>query len=225
MRVSSGVEFIDKLIDGGYEDDVITTIYGPPGAAKTNFCLLAMAALTDKTKKILYVDTEGSFSLARFKQVCPTYEEVLERTIFLTPTTYVEQKEAFEFMRKAVDEKFGLIIIDSIASLYRLELGVSNDVQNVNRELGLHMAMLTEIARKKHIPVILTNQVYTDFDDRERTRSIGGDTVKYWSRAMLEIQKVRGDLRKVTITKHRSIKEGNFILFRIVQTGLEEVQG
>ena len=27
-------------------------------------------------KKILYVDTEGSFSLARFKQICPEYEEI-----------------------------------------------------------------------------------------------------------------------------------------------------
>jgi DNA repair protein RadB len=223
MKVSSGVGFVDVLLDGGYEDDVITTIYGPPGAAKTNFCLLAMTAVKDK--KILYVDTEGSFSLARFKQVCPEYEAVLERTIFLNPTTYSEQKEAFEFMRKAVDEKFGLIIIDSIASLYRLELGVSNDIQNVNRELGLHMALLTEIARKKKIPVLITSQVYADFEDKERTRAIGGDIMKYWSRAMLEIQKVRGDLRKVTIVKHRSIKEGNFVVFRIVQTGLEEVQG
>ncbi len=180
---------------------------------------------TIKDKKILYVDTEGSFSLARFKQVCPHYEDVLERTIFLTPTTYSEQKDAFEFMKKVVDEKFGLIIVDSIASLYRLELGVSNDIQNVNRELGLHMALLTEIARKKHIPVIMTNQVYTDFDDREKTRTVGGDIARYWSRAMLEIQRVRGDLRKVTITKHRSIKEGDFVTFRIVQTGLEKVEG
>ncbi|MGV8172443.1 MAG: DNA repair and recombination protein RadB [Candidatus Woesearchaeota archaeon] len=223
MKLSSGTNFVDILLDGGYEDDVITTIYGPPGAGKTNFCLLAMTSIIDK--KILYVDTEGSFSVARFKQICPTYQDVLERTIFLTPTTYIEQKEAFEFMRKAVDEKFGLIIIDSIATLYRLELAASNDIPNVNRELGLHMAMLTEIARKKHIPVLLTNQVYTDFDDKEKTRTIGGDITKYWSRAMLEIQKIRGDLRKVTITKHRSIKEGNFATFRIVQTGLEEVKG
>lgn len=98
MHISSGVEFIDKLLEGGYEDDVITTIYGPPGAAKTNFCLLAMTSIKDK--KILYVDTESSFSIARFKQICPDYAEVLDRTIFLTPTTYYEQKEALEFMKK-----------------------------------------------------------------------------------------------------------------------------
>jgi DNA repair protein RadB len=223
MNISSGVDFIDKLLDGGYDDDVITTIYGPPGAGKTNFCLLAMANL--KERKILYVDTEGSFSLSRFKQICPEFEEVLNRTVFLTPTTYAEQKDAFEFLKKSVDEKFGIIIIDSIASLYRLELGISNDVANVNRELGMHMAILTEIARKKKIPVIITNQVYSDFEDREKIKTVGGDVIRYWSRALLELQKMRGDLRKMIIAKHRSIKEGNYAIFRIVQTGLEEVKG
>jgi DNA repair protein RadB len=223
MNISSGVDFIDKLLDGGYDDDVITTIYGPPGAGKTNFCLLAMANL--KERKILYVDTEGSFSLSRFKQICPEFEEVLNRTVFLTPTTYAEQKDAFEFLKKSVDEKFGIIIIDSIASLYRLELGISNDVTNVNRELGMHMAILTEIARKKKIPVIITNQVYSDFEDREKIKTVGGDVIRYWSRALLELQKMRGDLRKMIIAKHRSIKEGNYAIFRIVQTGLEEVKG
>jgi len=66
-----------------------------------------------------------------------------------------------------------LIIIDSIASLYRLELAMNNDAVNANRELGVHMAILTEIARKKKIPVIMTNQVYSDFEDRERAKTVG----------------------------------------------------
>ncbi|HIH31617.1 TPA: DNA repair and recombination protein RadB [Candidatus Woesearchaeota archaeon] len=223
MKISSGSMFVDGLLDGGYESDVITTIYGPPGSGKTNFCLLAMANLPEK--KILYVDTEGSFSLARFKQVCKDYEEVLNRTVFLTPTTYAEQKDAFEFMKKSIDEKFGLIIVDSIASLYRLELGISNDIQNVNRELSLHMALLTEIARKKRIPVIMTNQVYADMDDKDKVKTVGGDVIRYWSRVLIELQKLKGDLRKIIITKHRSIKEGNFSVYRIVQDGVEEVKG
>lgn len=214
---------MDALLDGGYENDVITTVYGPPGSGKTNFCLLAMNALKDK--KIIYVDTEGSFSLARFKQISTDFEEVLNRTIFLTPTTYAEQREAFEFLKKTVDDKFGLIIIDSMAALYRLELAMNNDAVNANRELGIHMAVLTEIARKKNIPVIITNQVYSDFDSRQDTKTVGGDVVRYWSRCLLELQKLKGDLRKIIIAKHRSIKEGNYAIFRIVQKGVEEVKG
>ena len=48
MRLSTGKEFTDTLLDGGYESDVITTIYGPPGVGKTNFCLLAMMRVKDK---------------------------------------------------------------------------------------------------------------------------------------------------------------------------------
>ena len=53
MKVSTGADFVNSLLDGGFENDVITTIYGPPGAGKTNFCLLAMAA-SDPSKKILF---------------------------------------------------------------------------------------------------------------------------------------------------------------------------
>lgn len=222
MRIDSGAGFLNKLLEGGYENDVITTIYGPPGSGKTNFCLLAMKGIS---KKIMYVDTEGSFSLSRFMQICPDYEDILKRTIFLTPTTYAEQKESFEILRKTISEDFGLIIVDSIASLYRLEIAASNDITNVNRELGIHMALLTEIARKKKIPIIITNQVYSDFDDREKIKTVGGDIVRYWSRALIELQKLKGDLRKIIITKHRSIKEGKYTIFRIVHDGLDQVDG
>ena len=217
MKVPLNINFIDKILGGGIETDAITTIYGPPGIGKTNFCILAMKAV-DHNRKILFIDTEGSFSVERLKQVAPEYEELLSRTIFLTPTNYSEQREAFEYLKNNIDITFGLIIVDSIASLYRIEL-TYQDSQQVTRELNLQMAQLTEIARKKHIPVILTNQVYSDFEDREKTRTVGGDIVKYWSRTLLELQRIRPEIRRITLIKHRSIKEGDFANYRIVQTG------
>jgi len=57
-----------------------------------------------------------------------------------------------------------VIILDGAAMLYRLELAKSKDSYLVNRELGLQLSYLTEIARKKNIPVLVTNQVYADLD-------------------------------------------------------------
>jgi DNA repair protein RadB len=158
-KISAGCDAMDWLLEGGYEKDVLTTIYGAPGTGKTNFLLLTLANSEQLAeKKIVYIDTEGNFSLSRFKQLTPEYEKILERVIFLKPTTFEEQRKAFEKLRKLVTDKVGIIILDSAAMLYRLELGKTKDVYNVNRELGLQLSYLTEIARKKHIPILVTNQ-------------------------------------------------------------------
>src|SRR3989338_3826200 len=65
-KVSSGSGALDKLLEGGYETDVITTIYGPAGSGKTTTCLLAAVSTAtvkeNKDKKVVFIDTEGGFS-------------------------------------------------------------------------------------------------------------------------------------------------------------------
>ncbi|RJQ17254.1 DNA repair and recombination protein RadB [Candidatus Woesearchaeota archaeon] len=218
-KVSTGTTAMDWLLEGGYEKDAITTIYGPAGSGKTNLCLLCIAS---STKKVIYIDTEGSFSIARFKQICPDYKEALKRVVFLNPTTYDEQKKAFELLKKIVDDKVGLIVVDSIAMLYRLELGQANDVYTVNRTLGLQLGYITEIARKRNIPVLITNQVYADFENKEKVHMVGGDLLRYQSKCLIELQKISPGLRKATIQKHRSIEEGKSVIFKIVDEGIIE---
>ena len=104
---------MDWLLEGGYEKDVITTIYGPAGSGKSNMCLLCVANSV-KNKKTIYIDTEGSFSITRFKQLTDDYEEILKRVIFLKPTNFEEQKNCFEQLKDIVDDKVGLIIFDSV---------------------------------------------------------------------------------------------------------------
>jgi DNA repair protein RadB len=164
MKIGSGCAAMDWLLEGGYERDVLTTIYGGPGTGKTNFLLLALAHSPQLARKrLIYIDTEGNFSVARLKQLTPDYEEVLKRVILLKPTTFEEQRTAFEKLRRIVNEKVGAIMLDGAAMLYRLEL-VSKDAKEASRELGLQLSSLAEISRKKQIPVLMTNQVYADLE-------------------------------------------------------------
>jgi DNA repair protein RadB len=222
-KTSTGVALLDWLLEGGYETDTITTIFGPAGSGKTNICLLSMV-YAPKDKKIIYIDTEGSFSLTRLKQITDKYKEVLERTLFLRPTTFEEQKDAFARLRKYINDKIGMIVFDSAAMLYRLELGKHKEVFNINRELALQISYLTEIARKKKIPVIITSQVYADFEKKDQVKMIGGDILKYQSKCLIELKKLKGALRLAVIEKHRSIEEGKSIKFKIVDKGIEEVK-
>src|SRR3989338_316734 len=118
--------------------------------------------------------------------------------LFFNPVTFEEQKKIFDTLREMVNEQIGMIIVDSVSMLYRLELGKNEEVYEVNSALGRQIAYLVEIARRKKIPVLLTTQVYADFDHRDQVKIVGGDLLKYGSKCLLELVKIFFCSKKVT---------------------------
>ncbi len=214
-RLPSGSEVLDKLLEGGFEHDVITTIYGPSGSGKTCFCLQAALAVA-KEKKVFFIDTEGGFSPDRALQLSNDNKKTWENVVVFSPATFDELHNMISQLSKMVNERVGLVIIDSIAMLYRLEMHKADDTRLVNRQLALQLAMLSDIVRKHSIPVLLTSQVYANFNDGG-VRMTGGDFLKYSCKCLMELQK-NGAQRKVILHKHRSLPAKE-ILFEIKKQG------
>jgi len=226
-KISTGSYDFNKWLYGGYEKDVITMIAGPPACGKTNFGLLVSCSQAKKGNKVIFVDTEGGFSVDRIKQIVgEEHEKILENIILLEPTSFEEQKKSFSKLLSQVKKgHVSLIIIDGMAMLYRLELGDavkskdSENIKKVNREIAEQMRALAEIARKQRIPIIITNQVYGSFLSEEDWKKgveremniVGGDLFKYWSKCIIELKYDRGK-RRAVLLKHRSLpkKEMSF---------------
>jgi len=224
MKIPTGSEAIDRLLQGGLDSNCISTFYGPAGAGKTNLALMTAVQVAAGGRKVLYIDTEGGFSVERLKQLSKEHENVMQNILFLEPTTFEEQVQAFEKLRELVNEKVGLIVVDSISMLYRLELGSSEEVYDVNRALGRQIAYLTEIARKRQIPVLITNQVYSAFEERERIQMVGGDLLRYGSKCLVELQITPSNKRRAIIKKHRSLAPEQEAVFQIVEAGTEDAR-
>ncbi len=216
-NLSSGVDFLDDFFCGGYEIDAITTIFGPAGTGKTNLALLAAVNAVRQGKKVIFIDTEGGFSISRLKQLLPDYKKFLDKFIFLRPVSFSEQKECIERLSKLVNSKVGLVIVDTITMLYRLQRSFKED-DNFNRDLSLQMLWLNELARKHNVPVLLTSQVYTSFDTG-KSRIVGGDILLYTSKCLVELESLHDGRRKLTIKKHRSLPQKE-LLFKIVEEGI-----
>jgi DNA repair protein RadB len=234
-KISAGSYDLNKWLFGGYEKDIITTIYGPAGSGKTNLCMLIAVSQAKKGNKIIFVDTEGGFSADRFRQIAgENYELIMENVLLLKPTTFSEQQDSFARLLKEIKEtrNIGAIIIDGMTMLYRLELAdAKNDekrVSEVNSKLASQMRTLSEIARTRNIPVITTNQVYSEFLKQEdfeegkekRVFMVGGDIMKYWSKCIIELQISQGK-RKAILRKHRSMPEKEF-MFAITEKGISK---
>ena len=223
-KIPTGSKILDKLLGDGYEKDIITTIYGPAGSGKTNLCILCAMNTAREGKKVVYIDTENNFSVERFRQICESinqnYAKLLNNVVFLRPASFDEQKKTFEKLKDIVNDKIGLIIFDSVAMLYRLEMAKSEDIYEVNKDLATQLSYLKEIASKKHIPVLITNQVYADFENKDKVNIVGGDLLRYGSKCLLELQITPSGNRRCIIKKHRSIRENSEITFKIVEGGI-----
>ncbi len=235
-KISTGSLDIDKWLEGGYDKDIITTIYGPAGCGKTNFCMVAAVNCAKKGGKVIFIDTEGGFSAERLKQLSAKKEDnekALANLLILKPTSFDEQWDSFgRLLRELKSRSVDLIIVDGITMLYRLELAEAredrNKVQETNSVLARQMRMLAEIARKKNIPVVITNQVYSDFlTDEEfregkekRVNMVGGDILKYWSKCLIELTNEKGR-RAALLRKHRSLSSRE-IYFEIFDAGIKK---
>ncbi len=227
VKISAGSYDLNRWLHGGYETDIVTVIYGGSGSGKTNFCLCATVSQAKKDKKIIFIDTEGGFSVERVKQIAgEDSQKVLENIMLLKPTNFGEQKKAYETLLKNLREdsndSIGLIVIDGMTILYRLDFASAREqgekeMQKINSDLVLQIKTLAEIARKKEIPVIVTNQVY-QWDSENKM--VGGDILKYWGKAHIELENDKGR-RIAYLRKHRSLPESSLV-FQIYNGGIRK---
>ncbi|MAH42837.1 DNA repair and recombination protein RadB [archaeon] len=215
---------LDKIIDG-LEPGIITNIYGPAGSGKTNIIIASVLSMLRSGKKVVFIDTESNFSFERFSQLGGT-DEMFKDIIFITPSSWDEQDRLVgRIFDKIKKQDIGLIVVDSMVALYRMEVADDN-FRLINKQLAKQFSVLSNIARVLDIPVFVTSQVYSK---REESGDISiqvtsNRIAKYWSKTMIELQRLqRSGYRLAILRRHRSKPENMKIEFSIEQDRLKEI--
>lgn len=215
---------LDDLLDGGFEKGCVTQIFGSPSSGKSNVALTLAVNVAKNNRKVIYIDTEGGISIDRIKQISGHYfSNVANNIMVLEPTDFLQQTENLRsidvWLRKHHDE-VDLIILDSAVALYRVD-----DMKSykLSKELRKQIQLLSNIARKYDIAVIITNQIYAAFDDEgnNEVKAVGGDIIEYISKVIIKLE--RGEdinQRIATLKRHRSIPEGKQVTFSITSNGI-----
>jgi len=214
----------------GLDPKALISIYGAPGTGKTNLCLLAAAGSIKNGGKVVYVDTEGGFSVERLRQITNHHQAVLDRLVLVEPRDFRDQS-------RIIEELFGqeadLFIVDSMVALYRLEYADKNGdrkqkanepsraVIEANRELSRQLSLLSALAREKGAPVLITAHTFRHWDTG-MNEMVGGDAMRYWSKVIVYIEKTgKVSERKATLIKHRYLPEWGSVKFSIVNEGIK----
>ena len=212
------------MLSGGFEKGTITQIFGPPSSGKSNISLSVAVNVAKSHKKVIYIDTEGGISIDRIKQISgDDFSNVANNIIVFEPTSFLEQNDtvkSIEVWLRKNHRDVDLIVLDSAVALYRVDDMKSS---RLNKELGKQMGLLSKIARQYDVAVILTNQIYSSFDDEGNNdvKAVGGTILQYWSKVIIQLE--RGDeinQRIATLKRHRSIPEGKQAIFSITSRGI-----
>ncbi|MEM0493621.1 MAG: DNA repair and recombination protein RadB [Candidatus Thermoplasmatota archaeon] len=212
-----GCKSLDDLIGGGIESGIITKIYGEAGTGKTNICLQATReCILNNIGRVVYIDTEG-VSMERLKQITNKhrYSEMLDKILLYTPTTFENQEGIITELSKITDK--GLIIIDTINMLYRLQ--IEHDRESAMRSFIRQMTTLQLTAREQDLFIIVAEQVYTDksgeikpFTHRETEHMV---------KTIIKLERKGIGERRAVLMKHRFQPEGKNVEFHITSKGLE----
>jgi DNA repair protein RadB len=173
---------IEDLI-GHYKSGQITNIYGNAASGKTTICFLAAAA-TARNSKVIYVDTEKGFSSERIRHF--SNEDVLSNIFLLQPKDFKEQHDTILKLKKFLNDKIKLVIVDTIGNYYRDEL--NRDPKKINSMMAQQLANLIRVGRDLNKVVLITNQVYSDLKSKNN-KMVGSSLVSKMCKCIIEMHK------------------------------------
>lgn len=223
--IPTGCVSLDKLLRGGFPTETVSLIYGEAETGKTALTAQCAVNCARRGTKSLFIDTDGTFSYERLSQIAEyDYQKISPLMIIIRPTTFQEQSTAIDQLEKVITNKFGLIVVDTVTSLYRVELDDAEETYAANRELNRQLAVLTQIAKTRGVAALVISQVRSvPFGETVAMKPVATRVLNYWSEVVLDM-KHTGQTRviKVLREKHPSIKGTGSIYVNIESSGITD---
>lgn len=228
-KIPTGCRTIDKILDGGIPFESISLIYGEAETGKTTLATQLAVRCAEQRYKTLFVDTDGTFSARRLSQMASEkFKETAELIMLMKPNNFREQIQVVDRFTDYVTKNFGLVVIDTITSLYSLRIAeFPEKTFELNRELNRQLALLAQAAKTHKIAVLITSQVRSLFDETYfGVEPVARRVLKFWSDTIIAMrptekpQVIKAILEKTSKMAERV--EPLTCYLKIAETGIHE---
>ena len=201
--IPSRCEPLDALLAGGFTVGEITVVYGEAGTGKTTLTIQTAIEVARRDSKVLYIDTDHSFTHQRFSQLArEDADAVSERILLFFPDTFSAQTSLVESIENYLTPSARLLVADTITSLYRVGLSSAERTFSLNRELNRQLAYLSTVAVRHRLVVLLTSQVHARLDfPFGRIEPVARRTLAHWPRTIIRLKNTSEQSRKDIIVE------------------------
>jgi len=190
-KIPTGCRSIDKTLGGGILSGDISLIYGEPETGKTAISMQCAINCAKQGFKALFVDCDGTFSVERLSQIASKdFGRIAELIVLIRPINFRDQTLIIDRSADYVNEYFGLIVYDTITSLYRAEVAEApSRAFELNRELNRQLASLAQVAKLRRMAVQVTSQVRASFDrDCIGVEPVASRVLKFWADKVISLK-------------------------------------
>jgi len=219
---------LDRLLHGGLPRGQLTLIYGEAATGKTAIAIQSAVSCTRGGLEVLFLDADGSFPAERLKQIAgSSLREVAPLINISTPRDLFEQSTIIEELDRFTDDNLGLIVVDTINSLYRLAVTEVDKRFSFNRELNRQLAYLTHFAKAFDLPIILTSQVHSILKENDlqsgQIEPVATRALSFWSPNIIRLKNTSKPGYKVAYLEKVGGRRssGLFCYFRLTKWGVE----
>ncbi len=151
--ISTGSKAIDTLLEGGIHTGMITDIFGESGSGKSQLCFTLATNCAMDGKKVLFIDTTGTFRPERIVEISRS-QLTLEKITYVRAFSTMDQLNA---VFKIWDVQPTLVVVDSLTSLFSAEYSGPELHRAIMKYLhGLALMAITSMSA-----IVVTNMVRT----------------------------------------------------------------
>jgi RecA/RadA recombinase len=225
-NIPTGMEVLDKHIQGGFREGHMVAAAGETGSGKTQLAFQAMVSAVEATgNPAIYIETEpGRYSPSRLNQLAN--EDDTQKKIYRIEAYDLDQQElAYEKIRDD-DTDYSLIVVDSFTANFRLseQYEGRGSLSERSADMGHHISSLRDAVDTHDCATLITAQVYGNPSQyASGTPIYGGSLFLHSVNYIVMMSQDRGSLRKATIMNHPEVPEEE-VYINITDDTLESME-
>lgn len=230
-RITLGSTGFNTLLGGGVETQAITECFGEFGSGKSQIAMQLAVNVQLPVEKgglgknPLYIDSEHTFRPERVIQMAKKVgldEKVLKNIHVARAYSSDDQMLYAETAQdKITKNNIGVIIVDSLTSLFRSEYAGRGTLAARQQKLNRHLSTLHKLADTNNLAVYVTNQVMSKPDQffGDPTKPIGGHILGHSATFRVYLRKSSGGKRIARLIDSPSLPEGEAV-FKVTEEGV-----
>lgn len=223
-KVSTGIDELDDILQGGWESGFLVAIGGPTGSGKTQLAFQSLGqAVNQLNGRGVYIETErGRYRGNRIREM---FNEKTQKQVDKVSAYNLDQQEmAYEAVKDNYSpDELACVVVDSFTARFRMSDRFTSreDLPDRSTVMSRHLTKLDELAATNDVPVLLTCQVMSQPDAYSSAYAIYGGTLMHHMVNFVAMMKgKKGALTDLEINNHPEVEDQE-IQLQIADSGLQ----